>query len=99
MIYRYIGVISLPYTNKLLVYTFDGHSRWGVPFDGFVYTSIYEYILYIRRIPYIPYIRAAYILHCSTLRLHTLKILLLKFGMEPTLRGAGLAWGAQVRAF
>ena len=31
--------------------------RGGVPPDGFVYTSIYEYILYIRRIPYIPYIR------------------------------------------
>ena len=28
----------------------------GVTSDGFVYTSIYEYILYIRRIAYIPYI-------------------------------------------
>ena len=31
--YRYMGAISLPYTRKLLVYTFDGHSRtvggWG----------------------------------------------------------------------
>ena len=48
MTYRYMGVISLPYTLKLLVDTFDGHSRWqgggtpppypqGVPlvkFDG-----------------------------------------------------------------
>ena len=27
MTYSYMGVISLPYTIKLLVYTFDGHSR------------------------------------------------------------------------
>ena len=29
MTYRYIGVISLSYTQKLLVYSFDGQSRWG----------------------------------------------------------------------
>ena len=29
MTYRYMGVISLPYSQKLLVYTFDGHSRVG----------------------------------------------------------------------
>ena len=27
MTYRYMGAISLPYTRKLLVYTFDRH--WG----------------------------------------------------------------------
>ena len=36
----------------------DIASGRGVPPDGFVYRSIYEYILYIRRIPYIPYIRS-----------------------------------------
>ena len=39
-----MGAISLPYTRKLLVYTFDGHSRGGgVPPspEGFVYTCIY----------------------------------------------------------
>ena len=29
MIYSYMGVISFPYRKKLLVYTFDGHSRVG----------------------------------------------------------------------
>ena len=38
MTYRYRGIISLPYTLKLLVYTLDGHSRWhwgGVPLYPF----------------------------------------------------------------
>ena len=72
MTYSYMGVIELFYTRKLLVYTFDGHSLWarGATPDSFVYT---EYILYIRRIPYIPYIRSrAYTLRVRYATQHTL---------------------------
>ena len=97
MTYRYRGsyhfLIPKNYWYTLLK---DIAAGGGYPPDGFVYTSIYS--IYAAYRIYRIY-AAAYILHCSTLRLHTLKTSLLKFGLEPTLRGAGLAWGAQVRAF
>ena len=48
MTYSYMGAISLPYSRKLLVYTFDGHSRavgGGVPphiIHILAYTFMYD---------------------------------------------------------